>query len=527
MSKLILPYESNKTKIIQAIDLIADPVRQTISPQGSNVVFDNGLESAFVTNDGATIVKQIEVEDELQNTVIRLIKQASLQTNTEAGDGTSTTVLLTSVLAKDGLKLVDQGYSRREITDYYNEFGDRMEKALEDHKKLVKSDKDLEFIATISANNDKQIAKDTVKIVKALGEYGQLVLDRSYSGKTEILEDAGFVLKSGMFGPEFSNVTGGTFANYENVNVLVTDKKLYHQREAEKILLLCQENDISDIVIIAKDFTGDALKMFQHNHSKKNFNILLIKDPSDEKDFLDDLAMYLGGKKFSDSTGSIETLTHKDFAKAKRVISDDQKTTIVRKEAVNIELTQRISNIKSQLDKIKDKESSDYKKLENRASLLTNGIVTVKAGGRTMAEIKEKIYRYEDAVNATRVAKKNGYLVGGGLAVFRAFQDIEKKFTELEYRSVFMKACSANIRQIAENSGKNPNEIITKVKGSDNPNFGYNSLNDKFEDLLKKGVIDPFDVTISSIKNAISIANVIISTRNYIIEKNEQRENEN
>ena len=522
MSKLILPYEENKEKIIEAIDLIANPIKQTISPRGSNVAFSNG-EEVYATNDGVTIAKQINVEDELQNAVIKLIKQASLQTNTQAGDGTSTTVLLGSVFAKEGLRLVDKGYSRREIVNAYNDFENKIIKALESQKKEIKTDKDLEFIATISANNDSNIAKDTVKIVKALGEYGQLVMDRSYSGDTEIIEDAGFILQGGMLGPVFSNIQGASLADYQDVNIFITDKNLYHQREAEKILTVCEVNDIENIVIIAKDFTGDALKMFQLNHEKHNFNILLIKDPSDQSDksLLDDLAIYIGAKKFSDATGTIETLTKDYFAIAKRVISDPTKTTIVRKNKVNINLTQRISKLQAELDKIKNKDSGEYKRIEKRISILTNGIVTIKAGGRTTTEVKERLYRYEDAVNATRVAKKNGYLVGGGLSIFNAFRQIEKNIEEMEYRNVFDQVCTANIRQIAINSDRNPNEVIKKIKESKNINFGYNSLTDSFGDLLKQGVVDPYDVTIFSIKNAISIANIIISTRNYIVEKNE------
>jgi len=526
MAKKIYTYDEHKEDIINAIDLIADPIRQTISPKGANVVFDKGFEGVQVTNDGVTIAKSINVEDELQNAVINIIKQSSLQTNNKAGDGTSTTILLSSVLSKEGLSLVDKGYSRREIQDNFNRFGNLLKKAIEEQKLTVKSDKDLGYIANISANNDSEIAKDTVKIVKKMGEHGQLILEGSHVSETEIIEDSGFAINSPMFSPEFSNVSGGVFADYKGVAVLITDKNIYHEKEAEKILTVCQENDIKEIVIVAKNFTGDAFNMLAYNHTQGNFKVLLIKDPSGEaeKDFLDDLATYLGGDKFKNTSGSMQQLTYKDFVFAKRIISNQEKTTIVRKEEVNIELTQRISNLEKEITKLKDAKSPRAEVIKSRLALLTTGIVTVKAGGRSAAEVREKLYRYEDSISATQSARKHGYLVGGGLAIKNAFDAISSDFTEPEYYNVYTQVCTANIRQIAENSGKNPNEVLKSINESKAKNFGYNSLTDSFGNLLKQGVVDPYEVTQDSIANAISIANIIISTRTYIIEQNDKQD---
>lgn len=434
---------------------------------------------------------------------------------------TSTTILYSSILTKEGLKLVEEGENQMVVRDQYIKYGEKLKEKLKKRVKKIKNDEDLFFISKISANNDEDIARDVVRVVKAAGEDGMVFIEDNFSPNTEIVEDAGFVIDSGYFTSELITNKNRFTATYKDVPVLVTDKRLYYAEEAETILKTCLENGYRDVVIVAKDFIGEALPYFVANHQQGNMGILLVKQPKDDDgSILDDLAVYLGGKVVTEKTGSIvDNLSITDFCISPKVFADGVKTIIGRdKNEANANLTHRITALKKEIKKMGDKNSSEKKALEKRLASLTNGMVTIKVGGRTPLEVREKIFRFEDAVNAARAAKKDGYLIGGGLSVYKAFRDC--KFTG-PVGKIFQKMCEANIRQIAENSGLYPDNVIETINLAENDNIGYNALTGQYEDLLEAGVVDPYKVTEMAIDNAISIANIIITSRYLIVNDKE------
>lgn len=512
LGKDIKEYSEIIEEIIEAVDILADPVVGTLSPMGANVLIEDSNGNIVSTNDGATIARHISVKNPRQNAIIETIKSASFKTNGVAGDGTTTTILLSQSGIKSGLKLRGEGWNPIKLKKEFEKFSTSITEELSKNVLKIKSDKDLFSIATISSNNDEVIAKDVVRIVKVVGEDGMVFLEPNNKKDTEIIEDVGFHIKGGFISPELKTSKTNFSAIYENVPALITDKRLYYAEEAETIIRTAIEAGHKSLVIIARDFIGKSLDFFLANHTQGVINLLLIKDPScTEKDneSTQDLAIYLGGKMVTEKAGKIvNKMTKDDFCYIGKIYSDQLKTIITPKKGKNKELEMRIEALKKESEK--DKED---KVIKRRLSSLTNGMVTVKIGGSTPIEAQERMFRYEDAVNAVRTAIKDGYLVGGGMALLRAFKNAEY---HPDLKNVFKKFCESSIRQIAKNCGKHPETVIEKIMESTNPNFGYNALTDKYEDLLKAGVIDPFKVTEMAVQNSISVTNAIISS-NYLI----------
>lgn len=527
--KQVQSFTQIKDKILHAVDTLNDPIRQTLSPRGGNVIIEDDKGNPIVTNDGVTIAKHITVKDRVENAIIDIIKSAAFRTNTEAGDGTSSTILFSSILIKEGLKLVEDGWNPIDLKKAYDEFAENMVEKLGKVKILVKSDADLYNIAKISSSGDEEIAKTVVKTVKVSGQDGMVFIEPANSLETETIEDTGFNIPASLFSPELRNNARSFSASYMDVPVLITDKRLYYPQEAETILSVALKNGYKEIVIVAKDFIGEALPFFITNHSKGTVRVMLVKEPTigkDDSSVLEDLASYLGGHVVSDRAGSIvDNLTIEDFVIAKKAFADGAKTLLSRDaKEENKELASRIAALRKEIKKFGSKENAEVQKLKERLASLTNGIVTIKVGGATPIEVNEKIFRYEDAVNATRAAMKDGFLVGGGLSVLKAFRDAKFKGDLLK---VFRKVGEASVRQIAENCGLNGDTVldtITELQSSgDDPNVGFDAQSLTYDNLLEAGVIDPYKVAEMSIRNAVSVAGVIVGSRymiNNLIEEN-------
>lgn len=505
-------------KILNAVDTLADPVKQTLSPRGSNVLIEKSSGEIISTNDGFTIAKNITVENSLENTIIDVVKSSSFKTNNEAGDGTTSTIILSQVLIKEGLKLIKggwfrQGHNPKELTKELNKFGADYIKEIKKKSIKVKTQKDIYNIAKISSNNDDDIAKNITDTIKIVGEDGMVFIEANTVDNTTVLDkDLGFKIDSGIAYQELLLDSSVPKVTYTDTHVFLTDKKLYYKEEAMTILRVAKEAGHKALVIVARDFVSEALLTFITNHTKGDFKILLIKDTKcteDDNTSLQDLAVYLGGKVISERSGSlVNKITADDFVKSSKVFADLTKTLITPVKETD-ELKERVAELKKELKKDKDNEV-----LKGRISSLTNGIVTIKVGGSTPLEINEKIYRYEDAINATRGAMSDGYLVGGGLSYLNSFSnDLLSKYPRL--KPMLKKYSESIIRQIAINCEKNENEILRKIEGD----VGYNALTDEYENLLVAGVVEPTKVVVQAVANSISVANVLLGTAYYIINK--------
>ena len=514
MNKQIFNYGQIKEKILHAVDLVTQPIASTMSPKGSNCIYVDDKGDVRYSNDGVTILNSISVKDEVENAIIEILKGGARKTNIEAGDGTSSTLLISSILIKEGLRLIENGHNQMDVRDQLLKFAEDMKAELSKKVVKVKDDKDIKFIANISASNNEAIASDVVKIIKVVGQDGQVMIDRGFNTETEILEDAGFVIRSGVFAEELANKQLQT--SMLDVPVLITDKRIYYKPEAERILQTVLDAGYSEVVIVASDFIGEALPFFIANHINNKVRVILIQEK--KLNILEDLAIYLGGEVVSDKKGSlVDKITIANFIMSKKVFSDPAKSIIARdKKEVNKELDRRVAVLRREMKNIGNKQDPEYIALEKRISSLTTGMVTIKVGGATPLEIIEKGHRYEDAINSSRCALREGYLPGAGVAIFNAFYNIKKNISP-DYVRMFNKVAEANIRQIATNCGEIPDMIIGTFLQSENDNWGYNAVTGKFEDVIKAGIIEPFIVVKQVITNAISIANVILTSKFLIV----------
>ena len=277
-SKEVYRYDDIKDKIIKAVNLIADPVKQTLSPKGGNVIFQDNNGTPIVTNDGVTIAKNISSDDEVINTIVDIIKHASLRTNTEAGDGTTTTIVLTQALVHEGFKLLDNGMNPIELKKALEKVADKLVGRIQQKKVKIKDDKDMFKIATISANNDEAIASNVVDVVKFSGEDGMVFIEPNNKQETEIIKEPGFRIESGMFSPELRTHPAQFSSTYKNVPVLITDTRIYYREQAETILKTAIKAGHKAVVVVARDFIGDAPATFIANHAANTIKVLLVKD---------------------------------------------------------------------------------------------------------------------------------------------------------------------------------------------------------------------------------------------------------
>lgn len=477
MSKLIKSRSEVRDKIDNALRLITEPVVQTLSPRGRNVAYEDANGGILQTNDGVTIARQIESDDPVEQAVIDIVKHSALRTNAVAGDGTTTTILLSNALIRDGLKLIDEGKNPMELQVDLLNMGESLVSRLKPIK--IEDDEQLEQVARISSNNDDQIAEHVTDIIKTAGEHGMVVIETHPKEETRIDKDTGFIVDGGLFSPEYAQ-NNGFISTFDDCAVLVCDKRIYYEEEAETILRVAIESGIPRLVIVARDFIGKSVNVFSANHQNNGaIELMLVKDPNagDASNSLNDLAVYLGGEVITDKKGKlVNNLSSDDFCMAKKVYSNPQRTVISSNGG-----NKQLDNLVKSLREEKDKDDSD-KEVNRRLAALTNGMVTVYVGGNTAIEVQEKVFRYEDAINATRSAMSHGYLAGGGLSLMSAYVSEDHP---QEYQKMVQRYCEAPIRQIARNCGKHEDTVIGWMRPS--MGEGYNAKTDRIENLQKLG----------------------------------------
>jgi chaperonin GroEL len=527
--KLVHSYNQIKEKILEASEELANPVRETMSPQGRNVIFQTKTGQFLSTNDGVTIAKNIQSNDEIKDGFIHIIKEAALQTNNKVGDGTSTSILLSYVLLKEMFKMVEDGLSITEIKDELEIFKKEMLGAIDEICIKDVDNDTLRDIAKISANNDDEIADRVMEIINISGTDGMINLEKG-GEKTELDIDNGYVVNGGILSPDFLKEPGAFSVEYKDVPVLVTDKRIYYKNEVRKIMEVVINAGYENVVIVAKDFIGESQNSLSalHKSADSNIkNILPVKDSlvtDNNATSLSDLAMYLNGEMVSQSRGEMVTnLTIDDFCIAKSVKSNPQKTVIERNDEDNKSLDKHIEGLRKEKE---DNPDDDTK--SRRLAALTNGMVTVKVGADTDIEKTESLFRYEDAINATRSAIREGILRGGGMAIWTAWNMIEEKIGK-DFRHSFGRVSTSPVEQILENSDEAKKNIMDKLKEETSPEShgGYNAKTRELSDLIEDGVVDPVKVTKQAISNSISVVKQIITSNYLVLQKNDKEQQRN
>jgi len=519
MAKQIMFDDVARQKMKAGIEKLAKTVRVTLGPAGRNVILQKSFGSPHVTKDGVSVAKEIEHVDPFENMGAKLVLEVANKTNDVAGDGTTTATVLASAIFNEGLKYAATGVSTIDLRNGIDKAVANAIEAIQGQSRKVKTKEDKAAVATISANNDAEIGELLAEAFDKVGDEGVITVEENKGIETELDHVEGMEFDKGYLSPYFATDLGKLVAEYEDVAVLICNKKISTVRELIPALEAAMRSG-RPLLLIAEDIEGEALTALVINRLKNVLNVVAVKAPGfgeRRKAYLEDIAALTGGVSITDEIGvTLESVTEEHFGSAARVVVSKDSTTIIqgggRKKAVD----ERAKQIRVQIEKT----TSDYdrEKLEERLAKLTGGVAVVKVGGETEAEMKERKDRVEDALNATRAAIQEGIVPGGGCALLRAAQAVadgryrgDEKFGAL----IIERALEAPIRQIAENAGVDGSVIAETVREK-GKSIGYNALTGEYEDMFKAGVIDPAKVVRTALQNAASISGLLLTTDSMI-----------
>ncbi len=523
MAKQLLFGDKARQKVLDGVTKLAAAVRATMGPKGRNVVIEKKYGGPTVTKDGVTVAKEIELEDAFENLGAQLVKEAATKTNDAAGDGTTTATVLAHAMMEEGMKHLSSGSNAILIKRGIDLAVEAVSKELEKMKTPVSDKKQFEAVATISAQ-DAEVGKVISEVFEKMKKNDSEVKDAVVSveaGQTLGIESEyieGMQFDSGYISAYFATDVQRMEAVFERPAILITDRKISSIQEILPLLESLAQRGKKELVIIAENVEGEALTTLVLNKLRGTFSALAIKAPAfgdRRKEILKDIAALTGGRFISEEVGvKLENVTAEDLGKARRIVADKDKTVIVGGDGDKKEILARISQIKSQIEVTKS--DFDREKLQERLGKLTGGVAVIKVGAATEVEQKEKQHRVEDALSATRAAAEEGIVPGGGTAYVRCLPILEKLHKDNKDKDekvgieIVMKALTAPMKNIAENSGMAGAEVVSKVKekkGSE----GYNALTGEYEDLVKGMVIDPKKVTRSALENAASVASMFLT----------------
>jgi len=516
MSKQILFDEKARAALKRGIDKLAATVRVTLGPIGRSVILDKGFGSPTITNDGVTVAKEIELEDKYENVGAQLLQEVASKTNDIAGDGTSTAVLLTQAIFGAGLKNVAAGANPLAIRSGIEKGVIAVVKELQEKiSRPVSTRGEIQQVASISANN-LEIGKIIAEAMEKVGKDGVITVEESQSFGLEMEVTEGMQFDHGYVSPYMITNSEKMAAEYENPYILITDKKVSALSEILPLLEKMAQAGKKDLVVLADDIEGEALATFVVNKLRGAFNVLAIKAPGfgdRKKELLQDIAALTGGKVISEEVGlKLENTTLKDLGQSRRVISTKDNSTIVGGKGQKQAIQDRIINIKRELEIATS--DFDKEKLQERLAKLTGGVAVIKVGAATETAMKEKKFKVEDAVHATKAAVEEGVVVGGGVALLRCLDVLESlalKGDEVLGLEILKRALEEPLRQIAANSGQDSSVVVEKVKQG-NMNYGYDAAKNEFKDLVVAGIVDPTKVTRTALQNAASIASLLLTT---------------
>lgn len=527
MAKTIKFSTDAREKMRNGVNQLADTVKVTLGPKGRNVIFDKGFGSPTITNDGVTIAKEIELEDKYENMGAQLVKEVATKTNDVAGDGTTTATLLAQIMINEGLKNVVAGANPMAIRRGLEKGVRAVIDALQKNAKKVSKQAEIAQVASISAG-DEAIGQLIAEVMEMVGKDGVITVEESktFGLEKEVVE--GMQFDNGYLSPYMMTDTNRMEAVYEDPYILLTDKKISSLAEIVPILEKVAQAGKKELVIIAEDVEGEALATLVVNKLRGTFNALAIKAPGfgdRRKAMLADLAILTGGRVISEETGrKLEDAELDDLGRARKVVADKEKTTIIEGKGEPQEIKARVSQIKAEIEK----SDSDYdkEKLQERLAKLAGGVGVIKVGAATEVELTEKKHRIEDAVSATRAAVEEGIVSGGGVALVDTISALDKlnlNDEEAVAIKILRRALEEPMRQIAQNAGVDGAVVIEEVKNRE-AGYGYNAATGQYVNMLKAGIIDPLKVTRSALENAVSVAAMLLTTEAAIVEKPEPKD---
>ena len=530
MSKLILYKDDARESLKRGVDKLANAVKVTLGPRGRNVVLDRGFGSPVITKDGVTVAKDIDLEDKFENVGAELVKEVASKTNDMAGDGTTTATILAQSIVSEGFSAVASGANPIVLKRGMDKATAWVLEYLESKKKKVTAG-NIKEVASISAN-DPEIGKLIADVFSEVGKDGVVTVEESQSAEMskDIVE--GMQFDRGYISHYMVTNTERMEAIYDDPYILITDRKISSINDIVPLLQKITQSGKRDLVIIADDVDGDALATLVVNKLRGNFNALAVKAPGfgdRKKELLEDLAVITGGTVIAEEKGlKLESVELNMLGRAHKVKSTKENTTIVDGKGKKSDIEKRISQLKSQLEKATS--SYDKEKIQERLAKLSGGVAVIRVGALTETEMKEKKFRIDDAVSATRAALEEGIVSGGGVALLNAaralagakLKGVTEFGDEAKGVAIVRTILEKPLRTIAENAGKDANEVIGQLIQSDDGK-GFDATTGEYVDMITAGIIDPFKVVKTALVNAVSVASLILTTEAVITDKPEPK----
>ncbi|NHZ85679.1 MAG: chaperonin GroEL [Planctomycetia bacterium] len=523
MAKIITYDLEARNGLKAGVDKLANAViKVTLGPKGRNVVIEKKFGSPTITKDGVTVAKEIELDDKLENIGAQMVREVASKTSDVAGDGTTTATVLAQAIIAEGVKNVTAGANPMSIKRGIDAATEKIVEELKKQKQDVGSDSEkVTQVATISANQDKEIGQKIAAAMEKVGKDGVITVEDSKTAETYLEFVEGMQFDRGYLSPYFVTNSDNMEAELEDPYLLIYDKKISNMKDLMPILEKVVQTGKS-VMIIAEDIEGEALATLVVNKLRGTFKVLAVKAPGfgdRRKAMLQDIAVLTGATVISEEQGyKLENATLDYLGTCKRVVSDKDDTTIVGGSGETNMIKARINEIKVQIDKT----TSDYdrEKLQERLAKLSGGVAVLYAGAPTEVEMKEKKARVEDALHATRAAVEEGIIPGGGVALLRAIKgldDIKVSENQIVGVNIMRRALEEPIRQIAANAGAEPSIVVNKVADGKG-DYGYDARLNEYVNMFKAGIIDPTKVARVAVENAASIAGLLLTTEAAITE---------
>ncbi|MDQ2083434.1 chaperonin GroEL [Xanthobacteraceae bacterium Astr-EGSB] len=512
-----------REKMLRGVDILANAVKVTLGPKGRNVVLDKSFGAPRITKDGVTVAKEIELEDKFENMGAQMVREVASKTNDIAGDGTTTATVLAQAIVKEGAKSVAAGMNPMDLKRGIDIATAAVIKDIEKRSKKVGSSSEVAQVGTISSNGDTQIGKMIAQAMQKVGNEGVITVEEAKSMETEVEIVEGMQFDRGYISPYFITNAEKMVAELEDAYILLHEKKLSGLQAMLPVLEAVVQSG-KPLLIVAEDVEGEAIATLVVNKLRGGLKVAAVKAPGfgdRRKAMLEDIAILTGGQLISEDLGiKLENVSVAMLGRAKKVIIEKEKTTIVDGAGKKKDIEARVGQIKAQIEET----TSDYdrEKLQERLAKLAGGVAVIRVGGATEVEVKEKKDRVEDALNATRAAVEEGIVPGGGVALLRAKKAVGRLSNEnpdvQAGINIVLKALESPVRQIAENAGAEGSIVVGKILENKSETFGYDAQNDEYVDLVDKGIIDPTKVVRTALQDAASVAGLLVTTEAMVAE---------
>ncbi len=528
MAKQMKYGEEARSALLKGVDKLADAVKVTLGPKGRNAVLDKKFGAPTITKDGVTVAKEIELEDPFENMGAQMVREVASKTSDVAGDGTTTATVLAQAIYREGIKNVAAGANPMGIKRGIDKAVEAAVAAIREMAIPTREHTKIFQVASISANNDKEIGDKIAEAMDKVGKDGVITVEENKSIDTVLETVEGMQFDKGYLSPYFVTDPEKMIGEMKDSYILIYDKKI----SAMKDLLPVLEKVVQQgrpLVIISEDVEGEALATLVVNKLRGTLQVAAVKAPGfgdRRKAMLEDIAVLTGGKVISEDAGlKLENTLLEDLGQAKTVRIEKENTTIIEGNGSKKDITARVNQIKMQIDE----STSDYdkEKLQERLAKLAGGVAVIKVGASTEIEMKEKKARVEDALHATRAAVEEGIVPGGGVAFLKAIPAVQKLEKELKGdekigAQIILRSLVAPARSIAANAGYEGSVVVEKIMASKDKNYGFNADTEEYVDLVEAGVIDPAKVSRSALQNAASVSGLLLTTEVIITEIKEK-----